>query len=297
MSLETIVSKMIAANEPESNIAKVIKYHKKDSSKINCKKCNHSWKIADGGNDLYMCHECGYNNNKSPLKAIECPEGFIDNEDGLGCVEVSNEEISLTPTVENVEVEKEIVTPVNPQTGTIQETTEVVDLNEEFLAENERIKSQRKALKDADEKEAIALVEKENLDAKKRSFEKGKFTKEQKEEYKKFRNTGEITSSEQDAKEAVEKVASNKEKALYDFDSNMNAINRKYITNSIGVEKEKLKKPADELVNQVKENSLFLDKLGLEIEEAKKNNYDPEYLNEKINTYNQVLADTQESFK
>ena len=69
MSLETIVSKMIAANEPESNIAKVIKYHKKDSSKINCKKCNHSWKVADGGDDLYMCHECGYNNNKSPLKA------------------------------------------------------------------------------------------------------------------------------------------------------------------------------------------------------------------------------------
>ena len=41
MSLETIVSKMIAANEPESNIAKVIKYHKKDSSKINCEKCDH----------------------------------------------------------------------------------------------------------------------------------------------------------------------------------------------------------------------------------------------------------------
>lgn len=297
MSLETIVSKMIAANEPESNIAKVIKYHKKDSSKINCKKCNHSWKVADGGDDLYMCHECGYNNNKSPLKAIECPEGFIDNEDGLGCVKISNEEISLTPTVENVEVEKKIVTAENPQTGTVQETTEVVDLNEEFLAENERIKSQRKALKDADEKEAIALVEKENLEAKKRSFEKGKFTKEQREEYKKFKNTGEITSSEQDAKEAVEKVASNKEKALYDFDSNMNAINRKYITNSIGVEKEKLKKPADELVTQVKENSLFLDKLGLEIEEAKKNNYDPEYLNEKIDTYNKVLADTQENSK
>ena len=73
MSLKTIVSKMIAANEPESNIAKVIRYHKKDSSKINCEKCDHSWKVADGGNDLYMCHECGYNNNKnSPLKATEC---------------------------------------------------------------------------------------------------------------------------------------------------------------------------------------------------------------------------------
>ena len=83
MSLETIVSKMIAANEPESNIAKVIKYHKKDSSKINCKKCNHSWKVADGGDDLYMCHECGYNNNKSPLKAVAtCADGSEPDEFG-----------------------------------------------------------------------------------------------------------------------------------------------------------------------------------------------------------------------
>ena len=82
MSLETIVSKMIAANEPESNIAKVIKYHKKDSSKINCEKCNHSWKVADGGNDLYTCHECGYN-NKSPLKAVgTCPDGSEPDEFG-----------------------------------------------------------------------------------------------------------------------------------------------------------------------------------------------------------------------
>jgi hypothetical protein len=116
MSLETIVSKMIAANEPESNIAKVIKYHKKDSSKINCKKCNHSWKVADGGDDLYMCHECGYNNNKSPLKAIECPEGFIDNEDGLGCVKIENIKDNTTEIVstnpkeqkENIEVSDEV---------------------------------------------------------------------------------------------------------------------------------------------------------------------------------------------
>ena len=116
MSLETIVSKMIAANEPESNIAKVIKYHKKDSSKINCKKCNHSWKVADGGSDLYMCHECGYDNNKSPLKAIECPEGFIDNEDGLGCVKIENIKDNTTEIVstnpkeqkENIEVSGEV---------------------------------------------------------------------------------------------------------------------------------------------------------------------------------------------
>ena len=98
MSLETIVSKMIAANEPESNIAKVIKYHKKDSSKINCEKCNHSWKVSEGGNDLYTCHECGYNNNKSPLKATACPPGFIDNNDGLGCVKIAKKREGINTT-------------------------------------------------------------------------------------------------------------------------------------------------------------------------------------------------------
>ena len=41
MSLETIVSKMIAANEPESNIAKVIKHYNKsektlDKEEVRC---------------------------------------------------------------------------------------------------------------------------------------------------------------------------------------------------------------------------------------------------------------------
>jgi hypothetical protein len=140
MSLETIVSKMIAANEPESNIAKVIKYHKKDSSKINCKKCNHSWKVADGGDDLYMCHECGYNNNKSPLKQTECPEGYVDNNDGLGCVEITNTVddvkntantlndirkpiIELTKTPEQVQ-QQEIEVAELPQSGTVETTLE-----------------------------------------------------------------------------------------------------------------------------------------------------------------------------
>ena len=140
MSLETIVSKMIAANEPESNIAKVIKYHKKDSSKINCKKCNHSWKVADGGDDLYMCHECGYNNNKSPLKQTECPEGYVDNNDGLGCVEITNTvddvkntantlndlrkpTIELTKTPEQVQ-QQEIEVAELPQSGTVETTLE-----------------------------------------------------------------------------------------------------------------------------------------------------------------------------
>ena len=31
--------------------------------KIQCEVCDHSWKIKDGGDDLYICHDCGYDNN------------------------------------------------------------------------------------------------------------------------------------------------------------------------------------------------------------------------------------------
>ena len=31
-------------------------------AKIECDNCDWSWNIKDGGEDLYMCHECGYNN-------------------------------------------------------------------------------------------------------------------------------------------------------------------------------------------------------------------------------------------
>ena len=30
---------------------------------IECDECDHNWKIEDGGNDLYICHECGHDNN------------------------------------------------------------------------------------------------------------------------------------------------------------------------------------------------------------------------------------------
>jgi len=31
-------------------------------NKIECDNCNWSWNIKDGGNDLYVCHKCGHNN-------------------------------------------------------------------------------------------------------------------------------------------------------------------------------------------------------------------------------------------
>ena len=31
--------------------------------KIECDNCDWSWKIADGGDDLFICHKCGHDNN------------------------------------------------------------------------------------------------------------------------------------------------------------------------------------------------------------------------------------------
>lgn len=37
-------------------------------SKIHCDNCNWSWNIVDGGDDLYVCHKCGYNNKPQALE-------------------------------------------------------------------------------------------------------------------------------------------------------------------------------------------------------------------------------------
>ena len=33
-------------------------------NRIKCNNCPHSWNIKDGGDDLYICHECGHDNEK-----------------------------------------------------------------------------------------------------------------------------------------------------------------------------------------------------------------------------------------
>jgi hypothetical protein len=35
---------------------------KNPNERIVCKRCRWSWKVKDGGDDLYMCHRCGCNN-------------------------------------------------------------------------------------------------------------------------------------------------------------------------------------------------------------------------------------------
>ncbi len=41
---------------------------------ITCK-CDHSWKLSDGGNDPYLCHKCGHDNSKTELTE-KCWTGY-----------------------------------------------------------------------------------------------------------------------------------------------------------------------------------------------------------------------------
>lgn len=36
----------------------------KIDDRIDCKNCGWSWKVKDGGDDLYVCHRCNYDNSK-----------------------------------------------------------------------------------------------------------------------------------------------------------------------------------------------------------------------------------------
>ena len=35
-----------------------------DSEKVICDECGWSWKLSEGGDDPYMCHKCGNNNEE-----------------------------------------------------------------------------------------------------------------------------------------------------------------------------------------------------------------------------------------
>jgi len=47
--------------------------------KIVCDNCGWEWKIADGGNDLYMCHKCGHDNTPK-LNEVKYTNPNFDNE-------------------------------------------------------------------------------------------------------------------------------------------------------------------------------------------------------------------------
>ena len=53
-------------------------------SKINCSKCNWSWNVKDGGDDLYNCHKCGYDNTSNYVKGGEVSKNIDSQLKDLG---------------------------------------------------------------------------------------------------------------------------------------------------------------------------------------------------------------------
>ena len=49
-------------------------WENEEGDKITCK-CDHSWKLSDGGNDPYLCHKCGHDNSKTELTE-KCWKGY-----------------------------------------------------------------------------------------------------------------------------------------------------------------------------------------------------------------------------
>lgn len=42
-----------------------------NGDEIECDKCDHSWPIKTGGKDLYVCHECGHDNNPKLTESVK----------------------------------------------------------------------------------------------------------------------------------------------------------------------------------------------------------------------------------
>ena len=50
-------------NAKKNAIIQSLTYNEFDTiGEIICKNCGWTWKISDGGNDPYICHKCGYDN-------------------------------------------------------------------------------------------------------------------------------------------------------------------------------------------------------------------------------------------
>lgn len=54
--------KIIITEEQYSLLEKVI------NNEVFCDRCNWNWSLDDGGNDPYICHKCGHNNEYGDTK-------------------------------------------------------------------------------------------------------------------------------------------------------------------------------------------------------------------------------------
>jgi len=42
---------------------KLLELLNEESETVECEKCGWKWKLADGGQDPYLCHKCNYDNS------------------------------------------------------------------------------------------------------------------------------------------------------------------------------------------------------------------------------------------
>ena len=62
-------------NNPNDVIYKIESAMPKSGNRIECNKCSHSWPVKKGGKDLYICHECGHDNNPKLTESKMLTEG------------------------------------------------------------------------------------------------------------------------------------------------------------------------------------------------------------------------------
>ena len=79
-------------------------------TKVYCDECPHSWEIADGGDDLYICHECGHDNEPKVdeytdptqnISAMQIANGMM-NENTFSGEMVWNHIKSITPNENDI---------------------------------------------------------------------------------------------------------------------------------------------------------------------------------------------------
>ena len=57
------MNKIHITEEQLKNIVELV-----TKTRVICDKCESSWKLSDGGDDPYICHKCGHNNEEKLKK-------------------------------------------------------------------------------------------------------------------------------------------------------------------------------------------------------------------------------------
>ena len=80
--------KIVDATNTHPNVEKILQIVGKKDQKLNeaivgekivCDNCGWSWKIVDGGDDLFICHKCGHDNSPlNEVKSYKHKHGFND---------------------------------------------------------------------------------------------------------------------------------------------------------------------------------------------------------------------------